>query len=68
MTKTEKTIKSLLSKIEISKNKVAKERDLIRELHGELEGLLESWDAGIENIEFGSREILNGIDSLSELV
>lgn len=68
MTKTEKTIKSLLSKIEISKNKVAKERDLIRELHSELETLLESWDSGIENIEFGSREILNGIDSLSELV
>jgi len=68
MTKTEKTIKSLLSKIEISKNKVAKERDLIRDLHSELESLLESWDIGIENIEFGSREILNGIDSLSELV
>lgn len=61
-------LKLVLTKIEKSKAKVAKERDIIRGLCGELETILESFDRGIDSLENGKLEIEDGIQALSEWV
>jgi len=63
-----KGLKSVLTKIEKSKEKISTERNKLRELYDELETLLDSFDRGLEAIENGKREIEDGIDALSELV
>ena len=63
-----KELKAVLSKIEKAKEKISKERDVLRELYGDLESLLDSFDRGIEAIENGKLEIENGIDAISEVV
>ena len=61
-------INVLLNKIESSKAKIAKERDRLWAVYGDLEDLLESCDDGIESIESGKREIESGIDFLSKFL
>lgn len=60
-------LKSVLSKIEKSKNIIGAERDKLRDLIGDLEDLLETYDRGIEGLESGQLEIQNAIDAISEL-
>lgn len=61
-----KGLKSVLAKIEKSKNIVSKERDKLRELHGELEMILESFDEGIDQLNAGQLEIENAINTISQ--
>ena len=61
-------VKKMLAQIEKHKNKMATERDKIREIYEELEGLLSTFDEGIDNIEFALREIEGGIDIISQEV
>lgn len=61
-----KQIKSLVAKIEKAKDKIASQRDIIRELHAELENLLETLDEGVNSIEIGCLDISAGIDELSQ--
>lgn len=63
-----KKLKYILKKIDESKARIAKERDSLREIFGELESELESFDRGIECLESGKREIEDGIDAISETV
>jgi hypothetical protein len=62
-----KDLKSVLSKIEKSKNIIGAERDKLRDLCDDLEDLLETYDRGIEGLESGHLEIQNAIDAISEL-
>lgn len=61
-------LKSLSKKIENKKAIIAKQRDGLRELHGELEDLLESFDTGIDSLDLGLADLERGIDTLSEFV
>ena len=55
------TNKQFLKKIEESKTRIAKERDKLRDLIGEIEGLADNCDTAVEDLEHAA-------DSLSELV
>jgi predicted nucleic acid-binding Zn-ribbon protein len=68
MKTTDKEIRKVLAKIEKSKTIIAKERDKIREIYGELESCLESFDEGIEGLEQGKQEIESSLDTLSQFV
>jgi len=68
MKDTTKELKKVLEQIEKSKNVIAKERDKLREILGELESTLESFDEGVEGLEAGKREIDNAIDTMSQFV
>lgn len=63
-----KELDDVLRLIEKKKDAIAKERDDLREIFNEVAYLLDRFDAGIEGLESGKREIENGIDSISEVV
>ena len=63
-----KELKDALAFIEKKKEAIAKERDELREAFEEVGYLLDKFDAGIESLENGKREIEDGIDSISEVV
>lgn len=63
-----KELKNTLASIEKSKLIIAKERDKLRDIYGDLEMLLESFDEATEGLENGKREIENSIDTLSQYV
>lgn len=65
---TTKELKLLLAKIEKSKKIVAKERDELREMFGELDMLLESFDEAVDGLEEGKRSIESAIDTLSQYI
>jgi predicted nucleic acid-binding Zn-ribbon protein len=64
--KAQLEIKSLLKKIEESKNVISYHRDKLRDIFSDLEDVIESCDSGIEGIEDGMRTIESGIDDLSQ--
>ena len=68
MKTTEKELKAILGKIEKSKEVIAKERDKLREIYGELEMCLESFDEGIKGLENGKGEIETALDVLNQFV
>ena len=55
-----------LKQVEVSKKKIAKERDKLRDIYSALEGLINSCNTGIVNIENGMYDIESEIDSLSQ--
>ena len=61
-------LKSIIEKIEAKKDIIAKQRNGLRELHGEIGGLLESFDTGIYSLNEGVANIMSAIDSISEVV
>lgn len=61
-------IKDLMLKIEAKKNAIAKERDELREIYDEIGELLEYFDAGVEGLDSGIREICDAVDSISCVV
>jgi len=61
-------IETLLKRINKHKDIIAKQRDQIREIHSELEMLLESFDEGLYGLEEGTDMIERAIDALSEHV
>jgi len=61
-------VNKILKRIEESKIIISRERDKLRDIHSELTDLLESFDEGIEQIEYGRYEIEKGIDALSQYV
>jgi len=63
-----KDFQDLVYKIEEKKKLIAKERDELNELADELEGLLESFNIGIESLEDAIAELKNGIEHISEVV
>lgn len=66
MKTTEKELKAVLANIEKSKEVISKERDKLRDIYGELEMCLESFDEGIEGLENGKSEIEAALDVLSQ--
>ena len=68
MKTTEKKLRAVLTKIEKSKNVIAKERDKLREIYDELEMLLESFDEGIESLNIGKHEMQRALDAISQFV
>ena len=63
-----KELKAVMVKREEKKNIIAKQRDDIRELYGEIDMLLEAFDGGIEGLEDGLLSINYAINSISEVV
>ena len=56
-----KNMKKIVSQLEAEKKKIAKARDRIRELLGDVEGMMDSSTRGLEDLE-------SAIDALSEYV
>ena len=46
-------LEKIIQKIEEHKNEIAKERDKLRDVVDYLKNILESFDLGIENLEYG---------------
>ncbi len=68
---TQKQIKELgklLTKIESTKSQVSKYRDLLRELHEELDDILETLDEGLSDFADGQRLLGDALDKMSELI
>ena len=63
-----KELKNLVSKIEEKKKIIAKERDELRNIHDNMIDLLESFDRGVEGLDNGILELINAIDTISEVV
>jgi archaellum component FlaC len=61
-------LKDFIKEVELRKNNIARERDKLRDIYDEIKDLLNSFDAGIEGLEVGIFEILNAIDTISEVV
>ena len=61
-------LKKIIVKIEHHKAKIAKERNLLREILEDLEDCIESFNEGIEGLADGLVSIENAIDSISEYV
>lgn len=59
-------VKELMEKAEKAKAVIAAERDTLRQLHSELEDILESVDEGIDEISDGLRYLESGIDRMSQ--
>lgn len=59
-------IEKLLSQVDECKEKIAKERNKLRKLFFELEGLLCRANDGLEFIDSGIEDIRAGIDRISE--
>lgn len=64
--KTEKQIRAQLTKIERTKTQIADLRDVLREQLSDLEGIMESLDTGIADIEAGKRQIEDGLAEISK--
>lgn len=56
-----KNMRKIVSQLEAEKKKIAKARDRIRDLLSDVEGMLDSSDRGLEDLE-------SAIDALSEYV
>lgn len=61
-------LKKVLRDIEGKKNEIAAKRDELRALMDDLADCLYSFDAGIEGLENGKREIEDAIDTLSQQI
>jgi len=61
-------LKKIIEKIETHKQNISIERDKLREIYEELATCLESFDTGIDGLDEGILNILNAIDSISEVV
>lgn len=57
--KTTRTIKSLVSQMEKCRVAIGKQRDILREIQGEVESLLDPTDRGVEALD-------DAIETLSE--
>jgi ABC-type transporter Mla subunit MlaD len=69
MTKREQQqVTRLLATIQAKTVKVAKLRDELRAIHEDLEGIIDSLNTGVADIEDGARQIESGIDTLSQYV
>ena len=56
--------KKLLTSIDVSKNKIAKERDKLRVICNELFDCIDSLDSGLTDLELGEEYISDGLDKL----
>ena len=63
-----KELKKVATKIEKHKIAIAKHRDAIRDIYDDIGGILESFDVGEQWLDEGVKLILDGIDSISEVV
>ena len=63
-----KELKKIATKIEKHKNKIAQHRDAIRDIYDDIGGMLESFDVGEQWLDEGVKLIIDGIDSISEVV
>ena len=61
-------VKKILAKIEKAKAVIGKERDRLREIHGELETILECLDGAKEDFSLANDYFEAAIDKLSEQV
>ena len=59
-------IHQMMKRINKSKDIIAKERDKLREVYYDLEGILESVTEGIDSLENGMRDFEDAVDKLSE--
>lgn len=60
--------KKILAEIEAKKNEIAVKRDELRNIMDDLEECLASFNAGIDGLEDGKREIEDVIDVLSQQI
>lgn len=58
-------VKSKVAAIEKAKERLAVDRDKLRELHSDLEDILDGADCAIEDIENGLNSIEAGVTTLS---
>jgi len=65
---TIKQLKSIVTKIQKHKEKIAKERDALRITFGSLKDCLESFDEGVAGLNYAMDEIESAINSISEVV
>ncbi len=63
-----KRVAGIIDKIEKLKQQMSKDRDLLREYLDDLEGIVSSWDQGLESLEVGISELSAAVDTLSEQV
>ena len=63
-----KKIKQLIEKVEKVKKRIAKDRDVLRDLISEIECFEESVTAGIENLDEGVRFFNDALDDMSQFV
>jgi len=63
-----KKIKQLIEKVEKVKKRIAKDRDVLRDLISEIECFEGSVTAGIENLDEGVRFFNDALDDMSQFV
>ena len=61
-------LNDLIGKIEQKKKLFANERDKLRDLISDLDGISDSFDVGIEEMENGIDSLNNALDEISQYV
>ena len=60
-----KNIKQVLARMEKCKEEISKQRDILRDLHSQIDDLLEPLEDGLQDISDGMLQIENGLESIS---